>query len=708
MKLDAINVQRISDLPTSVADKSVDTAGINKAEKAVETTFLNKLISATTKPLVGEGAETTIVLDQGVVDKTPPADFQADISPADSMVPKTADTPDSKIKDVGLALDLPADLPVDLAPELPTDPALTTMAAAFVNPPPIATQPSGSFDSLQTSLPTRVVSNTAAKSTFPKQTINQPGLDESANTIFTGKAKGQGSIPNKTRSAVATFFKGVAAKFVGSSNAKAAPYNNVNISPQNVGSAQTEYAFDDAAITENSTNPDSSEVVDQPHNGGTGELKPQPLVTKNVVAEPAKTQSTDSAQLDDSSVSNDVDESNGAEDANNNANAKFNKRRYSQTNVRKPVQNLRTAFVPVEDATKAPKSQVVDAYQSSPSPDEAAPTELTPADPTSEEVESPSIVAFDSPASDDDSLEDLDPGAKPVDPSSLNSAELKASLAEQNNENELAFNDGIAKSIFTDDTFDQRQIAISNLNARQNITSASNNSSESVNGKGGKGSSQNGSDDNRPSKDAATSESITNTKKIKAFQPPLFNRRLETNGVDDGLILFMSYLSHDPWLTSSPAPLIPPIIAVATVKPDTLALEDTLQSGSQSGDTDSLEFQFDPSWRLNLAALHPLYQRSIAVRRKRAHRQHWPVTRRRWHQNPIQSDPRPTGLVERAAFWVIADVVVTKASHLSSLQTASAEFLQSRLFLHKERPTYIKPIKTSSHFSDQQSKFHLH
>ncbi|MES2832130.1 MAG: hypothetical protein V4695_09070 [Pseudomonadota bacterium] len=180
---------------------------------------------------------------------------------------------------------------------------------------------------------------------------------------------------------------------------------------------------------------------------------------------------------------------------------------------------------------------------------------------------------------------------------------------------------------------------------------------------------------------------------LKSYQAPLFNRRLETNGVDDALILLIASLKDnnvgravEPVLLQPVTPV--PLVAPREESPEERAAEAVLPELFQERRrwlrTPQLRrsyFYFD-SDAFERALRSPLQQR--------------PAMQRRRPQNPIMSDPRSTGVAERAAFWVRADVGLVGSRSSVRPSTISASSLHRALHLsevqaHRPNPQFFLP-----------------
>ena len=139
------------------------------------------------------------------------------------------------------------------------------------------------------------------------------------------------------------------------------------------------------------------------------------------------------------------------------------------------------------------------------------------------------------------------------------------------------------------------------------------------------------------------------------YHPPLFNRRLESNGVDDALMLFIASIKGtQPGYCPAPIALRP-VTATAPV----MAYRDHVAVPAELPDLPDHPAQEKPiAWpRVAIwQSRFPLVNFPAVSRTLRAPLQQRPVARARRHRNPFMSDPRSTGVVERAAFWVRADM----------------------------------------------------
>jgi len=156
---------------------------------------------------------------------------------------------------------------------------------------------------------------------------------------------------------------------------------------------------------------------------------------------------------------------------------------------------------------------------------------------------------------------------------------------------------------------------------------------------------------------------------LTSYQPPLFNRRLEKNGVDDGLILLVGSLREkDAGRVVQPVrpePVTPvPIVAEREESPEERATQATFleqenvrPSNVWAGSAIWPHFQFHSQ--------APLYTLDDTISQP-------PAAQRRRTQTLIMSDPRSTAVAERAAFWVRADMDGTRRDGASCSFTISA------------------------------------
>lgn len=140
--------------------------------------------------------------------------------------------------------------------------------------------------------------------------------------------------------------------------------------------------------------------------------------------------------------------------------------------------------------------------------------------------------------------------------------------------------------------------------------------------------------------------------RLSSYVPPLFNRRLDTNGVDDALILLQASFESARHLTVRGRRFAPPVLEALPVEGD--------------GEHDGAEFVSaspQPAMRSRTAWPAARFARALsatpiaparifrAARPRAPHASTYPFS----HRNPFMSDPRSAGAVERAAFWVRAD-----------------------------------------------------
>jgi hypothetical protein len=141
---------------------------------------------------------------------------------------------------------------------------------------------------------------------------------------------------------------------------------------------------------------------------------------------------------------------------------------------------------------------------------------------------------------------------------------------------------------------------------------------------------------------------------VTYYRPPLHNRRLETNGVDDALLLLVASVQDDLPRLRSPGdgvlPVIEPIEIDAFQK--TPGHEEPL---AEAQATDTLNWYPDRAvtWACTVAA-RAVVSAGRAGAGRRSLRRHFRI-----HQS---SDPRSQGVVERAAFWVRADTCAPAAA----------------------------------------------
>jgi hypothetical protein len=141
---------------------------------------------------------------------------------------------------------------------------------------------------------------------------------------------------------------------------------------------------------------------------------------------------------------------------------------------------------------------------------------------------------------------------------------------------------------------------------------------------------------------------------VTYYRPPLHNRRLETNGVDDALLLLVASVQDDLPRLRSPGdgvlPVIEPIEIDAFQK--TPGHEEPL---AEEQATDTLNWYPDRAvtWPCMVAARAVVSAARAGAGRRSLRRQLC------IHQS---SDPRSQGVVERAAFWVRADTCAPVAA----------------------------------------------
>jgi len=166
---------------------------------------------------------------------------------------------------------------------------------------------------------------------------------------------------------------------------------------------------------------------------------------------------------------------------------------------------------------------------------------------------------------------------------------------------------------------------------------------------------------------------------LSSYRPPLFNRRLETNGVDDALILLIASLRETGSGRAVEPIFLQPVTAVSIVAPRDespeeraadAVLPEQLEEKRRWLRTPQLQrpyFQFD-SDAFERAMRDTLQQRP-SMQRRRPH-------------NPVMSDPRSTGVAERAAFWVGADM--DRVGHQSARSSTISATMSHRA-LHPVR-----------------------
>ena len=150
---------------------------------------------------------------------------------------------------------------------------------------------------------------------------------------------------------------------------------------------------------------------------------------------------------------------------------------------------------------------------------------------------------------------------------------------------------------------------------------------------------------------------------VTNYQPPLFNRRLETNGVDDGLLLAMEFARQKTPAVGHPVvpPVQPgaPIVAMTPVVPDSFGLEIPARRHPDT-DTPSARYPWPhiARWRaLRSACLQrfPVPKPGRAVERRHRSCRNRQQMHSMSHASFMMSDPRSNGAAERVACWVSAD-----------------------------------------------------
>ena len=150
------------------------------------------------------------------------------------------------------------------------------------------------------------------------------------------------------------------------------------------------------------------------------------------------------------------------------------------------------------------------------------------------------------------------------------------------------------------------------------------------------------------------------------YQPPLFNRRLETNGVDDALLLAREAARREammrkPEVTSAVQPVQPAtrIVEITTVVAEIGRADVALEFDAPAVARRRQE-EWNAEWRDAAACCVIILATAMAAAAGSARS---PATRyRRQAGSPVNyvdlssSDPRSIGVVERAKCWVAADV----------------------------------------------------
>ncbi len=161
---------------------------------------------------------------------------------------------------------------------------------------------------------------------------------------------------------------------------------------------------------------------------------------------------------------------------------------------------------------------------------------------------------------------------------------------------------------------------------------------------------------------------------LTSYQAPLFNRRLETNGVDDALLLASTAALREALTPGHvgvpPVQAVVPVVAMAPIVPEK---PDASASLETTVDTDMPQVRRTwphvAQWRRLTAASmkllpEPAVAASAATRRNR-NCHPWPQPRARHRTSFMMSGPRSTGVAECAPCWVRAGRLAPGTTQLS-------------------------------------------
>ena len=201
--------------------------------------------------------------------------------------------------------------------------------------------------------------------------------------------------------------------------------------------------------------------------------------------------------------------------------------------------------------------------------------------------------------------------------------------------------------------------------------------------RGGNGGSQSGEEQSRASTQLAWTESSAGLPEnvvLGLYQPPLFNRRLETNGVDDGLLLALEAARRDAMsIGHVVVPAVPPVqrvVEIVVMAPVVAENHDVTVLPHTNADTSAPQtlerWPHIARWRTAIAArAHLALVTSVASgassnrdRPRRRCRQY------RYAPDPLLSDPRRIGAVERAACWAVADGLIGPSAKIHTCAAA--------------------------------------
>lgn len=198
---------------------------------------------------------------------------------------------------------------------------------------------------------------------------------------------------------------------------------------------------------------------------------------------------------------------------------------------------------------------------------------------------------------------------------------------------------------------------------------------------------------------------------LAAYQAPLFNRRLETNGVDDALLLVSAAARREVEGTGhvavSPVEPVSPVAVVSPVVP-----ERTRMAVSLRADADATARQARFAWkysgrrRSSSVTVYPPHVSTPAMSRSIPAKRHrypkpWRQTSPRQHPDVLKSEPHTNSAAERDACWVVADGQPRGAMHGLRRPT---RLLGPNAVLH---PGWMQHLVASRFKTAEMRHFHL-
>lgn len=187
-------------------------------------------------------------------------------------------------------------------------------------------------------------------------------------------------------------------------------------------------------------------------------------------------------------------------------------------------------------------------------------------------------------------------------------------------------------------------------------------------GHAGRGNSQSDDEQGAPAAQFAWTESGAATPNkilLAVYQPPLFNRRLETNGVDDALLLALDAARQDAMqvghVVVPPVPPVQAVVEITVIVPIVPEGRQAPASPLASPDTSTPQppdtWPHIARWRHMIAARPRLALAATVTTGTAENPDRFRCGQPRYPDLPM-SDPRSSGAAERAACWVMADGLI--------------------------------------------------